>query len=1504
MTEDPLGNFSEPTRSWFSSAFASPTPAQRAAWELVASGKDALVIAPTGSGKTLAAFLWSLDRLASGAPGPGDRVPGAAGAPAPATGQRPSRRARRTGVRVLYVSPLKALAFDIERNLRAPLKGIAAAALGLGLEPPQISIGVRTGDTPQEERRRMRRYPPDILITTPESLFLLLTSQARALLAGVETVIVDEVHAVAGTKRGAHLALGLERLDELCARRPQRIGLSATVRPAATVARYLSGTRAAAVADITTTEAGTRLPAEWLDLSVSVPLEDITAPGEGVHPLLAAKVEPAQGYGDPEAAVARRSMWPHLDAALLELIQAQRSTIVFANSRRLAERLCARLNDLAGKEIARAHHGSVAGEQRVAIEEELKAGRLPAVVATSSLELGIDMGAVDLVVQVGAPDSVASGLQRVGRAGHHVGAVSRGIFFPRYRGDLLAAAVVAERMRLGLIEELAYPNNPLDVLAQQVVAMVAMDDWDVDSLARLIRRAASFAELPLSALNGVLDMLSGRYPSDEFAELRPRLNWDRTNNELSARRGAQYLAVVSGGTIPDRGLYGVFLAGEGGSRVGELDEEMVYESRIGEVFVLGASSWLIEDITPDRVLVSPAPGRAGKMPFWHGDAPGRPVELGRALGEFVRELQSQGAGSAQDRLRAAGLDDFASGNLLRYLQEQRQAAGTLPDDKTIVVERFRDELGDWRVCIHSFFGARVHAPWAQAVQARLAAEYGVEVQCIYSDDGIVVRLPETDEIPEYRFMVFESEDVEDIVIGEVGNSALFASRFREAAARSLLLPRRRPGRRTPLWQQRQKSAGLLQVASHYLSFPILLETFRECLQDVFDVPALVGLMEEIARREVRVVEVETAIPSPFASSLQFGYVSAFLYEGDAPLAERRAQALSLDRSLLSELLGRDELRELIDEESLTTLERELQHLTQERKARHADDVHDILRDLGDLDCAELAARCAAASLKGIMAELTSSGRALSVRVGGAARFIAAQDLARYRDALGVAPPVGVPGAWLEPVADPLGELVARWARTHGPFTPTEPALRLGLGPCLIADALARLAASGRVVQGEFRPGGSGTEWIDAGVLRRLRRRSLAAWRKEVEPVPPEALARFELAWHGIGRSGAADATPEALYEIIGRLQGAAVPASTLERQVLPVRLSGYSPALLDELCASGEVVWSGRGSLGADDGWVCLALAESAPALLPRPTGTPSPRATRVLEELTNKGALFFRQLAQACGIDDDRDLLDLLWELVWAGRITNDTLAPLRGLLGSARGSSSRARPRRPVRRLGPPAGAGRWSLVPAAAASPTERLAAAADQLLQRHGVVTRAAVAAEGTRGGFAAVYPVLKAMEEAGKIRRGYFVEGLGGAQFAGPASVDRMRALSDTAPRDSAEVLAATDPASVYGAALPWPERGEEKGHRAGRKAGAVVVLVSGRLVLYAERGGRSLLSYSDDQDLLQLAVEALALAVRDGVAGVLNVERADGGPVLDSALAPRLEAAGFSLSSRGLRLRA
>ncbi|APU23020.1 helicase family protein [Actinoalloteichus sp. GBA129-24] len=1735
--------FSPATRDWFGTTFPAPTSAQTGAWRAAARGGHALVIAPTGAGKTLAAFLWALDRLA-------------------VTGPPAEPRAR---CRVLYVSPMKALAVDVERNLRGPLAGIGRSATRLGLPAPDITVGMRTGDTDSATRRGFNRTPPDVLVTTPESLFLLVTSAARESLRGVATVIVDEVHAVAGGKRGAHLAVSLERLDALLVRPAQRIGLSATVRPVEEITTFLAaGAPVEVVRPVHPKEVAVRVEVPVADMSrldeqqaepvpPAAPANRRRGAGPGSsRPAVGAAVEDAEESGATSSAkapaggeaaavpaadsVPSASIWPAVERRVLDLVRAHRSTIVFVNSRRLAERLTARLNELVAEEtaaqdgarlagpeldgegfarvdldrlsdldgragagaaadpdaalgpaepddaaegdgsagpsaetpdvggatdqtsgpqtgppttartpgaatggravaarpgsagaalagagrpagpvrfpaeavgqsgvatgapsvIAKAHHGSMARAQRTEVEEELKAGMLPCVVATSSLELGIDMGAVDLVIQVEAPPSVAAGLQRVGRAGHHVDAVSTGVVLPKFRGDLVSCAIVAERMRSGAIEEIRFPRNPLDVLAQHIVAMVAMEPWSVAELAALVRRAAPFTGLPDSALHAVLDMLAGRYPSEEFGELRARIVWDRTADVLHARPGAQRLAVTSGGTIPDRGLFTVTTPGgegEPGARVGELDEEMVYESRVGDTFLLGTSSWRVQEITHDRVIVTPAPGLPARMPFWKGDSPGRPLELGIALGGFVREIVAADPDSARRRAEAAGLDVWACDNLLAYLAEQRAATGRVPDDRTVLLERFRDELGDWQWVLHSPFGDRVNAPWALLIAARLRDRLGVDPQLVHSDDGIVLRLPAelAEEHGEHTVaaedVLFEPDEVERLVSQEVGSSALFAARFRECAARSLLLPRWDPRRRSPLWRQRQRSAQLLTVAARYDQFPVMLETMRECLRDVYDLPGLVTVFRDASARRVEVVEVETRAPSPFARALLVGYVAMFLYGEDVPLAERRAAGLTLDATLLGELLGSEAVRDLLDPTVLAEVEAALQRTDPEYHVTDAEGVADLLRFLGDLGSEEIIAR---GGLLDWVTELVTAGRAIEVIVAGERRWIAVEDAARYRDALGTTLPAGLPAALLTATSDALGDLLIRFARGRGPFRAAEAAARFGLGVGPVTDRLDRLRVSGRLVRGELRPveaetaipGGLGTptEYCDAEVLRRLRRGSLARLRAEVEPVEPAALGRFLPDWHGVlpapplpagpegtapgldGTSVGADdsevgaarrgrgadgggtastarsrvdaASPDEVLAVIEQLAGAPLPASAVESMILGARLPDYRPAALDELTAAGEVVWCGCGPLGAGDGWLALAPADLAELILPPPAAEDPVLDTdlhRALLTALASGGLFFRGLVERIAAwSTDRgeprqaegDLVTALWQLVWAGLVTNDTLAPLRALLG---GGAATHRPRRQAPRgrraglrvsrhgrpmlgaSGPPTVAGRWSLVPVRETDPTRRAHAQAEALLARHGVLTRGAVEGERVPGGFAGVYRVLRAMEESGRCRRGLLVRGPGGAQFAVPGAVDGLRAFSREAGRldgrPAASVLAAADPAQPYGAALPWPASIGAGGHRPGRKAGALIALVDGEPVLYVERGGKSLLSFTEDETALRTATAALVDVVRSGRTEPLVLSRADGEQALGSRLAAVLQQAGFRATPKGLRLR-
>jgi ATP-dependent Lhr-like helicase len=1573
---DPFACFDPVTAEWFKAVFDAPTAPQRMGWPVIARGESALILAPTGTGKTLTAFLWCLDRLML----------------------HPRPEDRKKGTRIIYVSPLKALAVDVERNLRSPLAGIANMARRRGVTFHEPTISVRTGDTPQRERARYRRDPADILITTPESLYLLLTSQGAESLRTADTVIIDEIHALVPTKRGAHLALTLERLEALVKRPLQRIGLSATQRPLEEVARFLGGVdlQPLSVSEPQTPRAlsfrlspGERAgdhdsepnstPSEhaaWdtdtpdpaalryrpvtivnasarkqLKLRIEVPVEDMAR--------LSTMEEIPSG---PASQMPRRvSIWNAIHPRLLELIRERNSTILFVNSRQVAERLAGALNELAEEPIARAHHGSLAAPQRAVIEEQLKAGQIKALCATSTLELGIDMGAVDLVIQIEAPPSVASGMQRIGRAGHHVDAVSEGILFPKYRADLVACAAVTQAMHQGHIESTRFPRNPLDVLCQQLVAIVAhppsavpvklnkprkikpgevlpqepKPEVPVDALYDLVRRAAPFGGLTRSAFDGVLDLLSGRYPSDEFAELRPRLTWDRVRNVVTARDGAARLAILNAGTIPDRGLYGVFLAhSEGKSvRVGELDEEMVFESHPNETFILGASTWRIVDITHDRVLVEPAPGQPGKMPFWKGDGPGRPLEFGRRIGALVRELRAVPKAAALTRLVAEhDLDPNAADNLLQFLADQEAATGSVPDDRTIVIERCRDELGDWRVCVLTPFGSRIHIPWAMAVRARIRATGGPEVETLWGDDGFVLRFPDTDEPPDPDWFLVESADAMQLVLRQLGSTALFAGRFREAAGRALLLPRRRADIRSPLWQLRKRSYDLLSVASRYPSFPLLLESYRECLRDVFDMPALVETLRAIEQRQLRVHVVETRKPSPFASSLLFSYVANFLYDGDAPLAERRAQALTIDQDQLRELLGEADLRELLDADAIAEVEETAQCLAENYRARSADGIHDLCLRLGDLSREELAGRVVSPDLLTQVDRLVGSRRLLELRIAGEKRLVAAEDAARYRDALGIPLPPGIAASLLEPVAQPVLELVRRYARTHGPFTTREPADRFALDAESVESVLRQLAHEGRVLEGGFRPGGLHREWCDAEILRQIRRKSLARLRREVEPVEQSTLARLLTHWQGVlapRRVGPAHL--DALLDAIENLQGAPLPASLLESSILPARVSGYDPAGLDTLIAAGEVAWAGVEPIGERDGRIALYLADKLPLLAqPRPITEPlSEREDKLIAVLESTGASFFDSLHRSVGGGYPGETIDALWTLVWRGLLTNDSLHALRAYTMRPNSARTSRRPNQNgavfrSRRTTPTNAQGRWSLLPLRSEkngpTATEASHALAMQLLNRYGVLMRESVAAENVPGGFSAVYDVLKALEQSGRIRRGYFVAGLGATQFALPAAIDLLRQLRNAPDVEKPEFvqLAASDPANPYGSVLRWPdlpvagEDSESAPRILTRAAYAEVILRNGQLIAWVRRNNPNLLVFLPAEEPERThAAEGLAhlLSTRgqermqtDRHHGVL-ITTINGQPAVVHPMARFLMDAGFHPGPLGMHLR-
>ena len=1555
--DNPLKLFHPITEKWFREALGEPTTPQREGWPAIARGESTLILAPTGTGKTLAAFLWCLDGLMFAEP----EINGA------------------RGCRVVYLSPLKALAADVEKNLQRPLEGIAAMAREEGVDVRIPQITMRSGDTPARDRARFLRHPGDILITTPESLYLMLTSRAGEMLRSVETVIVDEIHAMVPTKRGAHLALSLERLEALVrtsgAGPLQRIGLSATQRPLEEVARFLGGGKsssqrvsepadplpvvrsplyeetlndqemeaASAISDtgefgnrpVTIVNAGAR---KQLELRVEIPVEDMAR----------LNVRPE---GEKDEGPKRTSIWQSMYPKVVEIIQGRRSTLIFVNARRVAERMAAAINELAGEPIARAHHGSLAAAQRKEIEDLLKAGEIKALVATSSLELGIDMGAIDLVIQIEAPPSVASGMQRIGRAGHQVGAASHGILIPKYRSDLVACAAVTQAMHEGHVESTRFLRNPLDVLAQQIVAIVAHPPMSVEeaertarrgdedagpgiayeSLWELVRGAAPFGAMSRASFNGVLDMLSGLYPSDEFAELRPRVTWDRERGWLTPRAGVKRIAIINGGTIPDRGLYGVFLSGERDKpvRVGELDEEMVFESKAGEVFLLGASAWRIDEITQDRVLVSPAPGEAGKMPFWHGDRAGRPMEFGRRIGALVRELRAMPQAVAIAALvKQHDLDANAAENLLRYLDDQESSAGVVPDDATVLIERVRDELGFWRVCVLTPFGSRIHAPWAMAAAAKLAAAGGPsDVELMWSEDGFVLRFPDTDEPPNVAPFLPSAAEASELVTAQLGSTAMFAAKFREAASRALLLPRRRMDGRTPLWQQRKRAYDLLSVASRFASFPILLEAYRECLRDVFDMPALMEVLRGIESGTLNVRTVDSQKPSPFAAALLFSYVANYIYDGDAPLAERRAQALSIDQDQLRELMGDADLRELLDARAIEETEEQLQAVAEGYRARGVDGVHDLLLRIGDLSPAELQMRVEG-DARELAAKLLRARRVVEVEIAGGRRLIAAEDAGRYRDGLAVKLPKGLPDAFLARVPDAATDLIRRFSRTHGPFTAAECGGRFALEVARVEALLEGLVAAGRVAEGGFRPGGMHREWCDVEVLRTIRRRSLARLRKEIEPVDQRVLARLVTRWQGVvqPRRGL-----DALLDAIESLQGAAVPASILETEILPARISGYKPEQLDTLIAAGEVVWVGMEPLGDKDGRVGLYLAEKIAALWPIALSVVrSPlsdeREERIVAFLRQRGASFFQQMHDGVGGGYPGETLDALWRLVWRGLVLNDTLHALRAYTARPEKPGKRAHmqgPRAKVefrsRRTTPPAAQGRWSVNAAPFAEQKSTVVtnwshAVAQQLLMRYGVVFRETAHAEGLPGGFSAVYDVLKAMEESGKVRRGYFVAELGATQFALPAAVELLRTLRSERQGSAREMvmLAATDPANPYGALLKWPD--VDVTTSLTRSVGARVVICDGCLVMYLRRGNPNVQVFlpEDEPERGQVAralAQFLVSRVRaqrdesaDLRAGML-IATVNGVRVGESAMAQPLLDAGFAVGAMGFYVR-
>ncbi|HEX6533255.1 MAG TPA: DEAD/DEAH box helicase [Gemmatimonadaceae bacterium] len=1529
--------------AWFAETFGGASEPQRLGWPAIETGAHTLILAPTGTGKTLAAFLWELNQLI---------VRGAA-EPLP------------NAVQILYISPLKALGNDIHRNLERPLAELRARFERAGEPFPEIRVAVRTGDTPAAARARMTRKAPHILITTPESLAIMLTApKGRGMFALTRAVIVDEIHAVAGTKRGAHLALSLERLEALCEAPPQRIGLSATQRPLDEVARYLGGC---------TPPADDGAPPEFRPVTIV----DCGL----VKRMELSVVSPVPDLGDVGG-----SVWPAVAELVLGHIRRARTTLVFVNNRAQAERIAARVNALAGEELARPYHGSLARERRLALERALKAGELPALVTTSSLELGIDIGSVDLVLQLQSPKRVSAALQRVGRAGHSLGEASRGVLVPTHRDDLVESAAIVGAMREGDVEPTRVPQNTLDVLAQVLVAMASVEDWTSAAMLRLVRGAYPYHRLARAAFDEVLGMLSGKYASDLAAELEPRLTWDRIGDRVSGSRASRLVATISGGTIPDRGLYTVNLPDR--TRLGELDEEFVHESRVGDVFQLGSATWRIGAIEHDRVVVTPAPGAPARMPFWHGEFSTRSPELSRRVGALRRELARAGADDVAIDAELAeryACDPAAARSLREYVAEQRAATGIVPDDRTILIEHFRDEMGAVRVIVHSVFGGRVNAPWGMALAQRVRETLGrgdeargADVQVLATDDGIMLRLPDLGAPPPVHALLgLSADEAERRVVDEVGATSLFGARFRMSAARALLLPRGSPRRRMPLWLQRLKAGDLLEVVRRFPSFPILVETYREVLRDAFDLESLREVLDAIAAGRVTVRTVETPQASPFAASLQFGFVMDWMYADDTPRAERRAALLSVDRTLLGEVMGEEESDD-DTAHALAELLAERRGTAPGRRARSADELAHLLDRAGDLSVEELRERVAEPEARGSavdpLEELLASARAVAIPFatpGGVEwRVVLAESYPTYAAAFGAERVARVrvgraleeraagdvlPAALATPVLEPRAarrEILARFLALAGPITVSEVRARYGWGARWIEARLTEWERTGRLVCARFRRGVTATEWCSRRIAERARRRALAALRRQIQPVELPAFASFLQHWQHVDPRERLDG-PDGLEIVLHQLAGAPRPAEGWERDYLPARLGSYDPGWLSRLGASGQVMWAGDARADASGALVLAAVrffprGEGAlwlPEMVDAPLGD---AAVLVRETLERMGASFVADLQASTGLAM-LPVRDALRELVAAGIVTNDTVEAMREVARlrplPARGgrdepdptrwlpSTFTPSPGRPVvqrrpsaRRLpkwrrpdlpGPASGwVGRWSLVRPARGAPggswgvlapeEERAEAIARRWLERYGVVTRDWWRRERPAVSWRAIYRELRRLELRGEVRRGYFVEGLSGAQFALPDAVERLRAARDEGSDAPLVVLAASDPANPYSLPLesvPRTTLTRPRGH------GALLVTRAGVVLVSAEGRGRRV-HVADGLAPAEVTAAAGALGEHLRRAAALaqgarrrdaKIEAIDGAPAIESAHVPAFRAAGWRLEPDGLR---
>jgi ATP-dependent Lhr-like helicase len=1485
-----LQDFHPIVRQWFEETFGEPSPPQVLGWPAISSGKNTLILAPTGSGKTLAAFLWAINHLV----------------------EQHLREELRPGVRILYVSPLKALNNDIERNLESPLHGIREQARKSGLKLPTIRTSVRTGDTPQSKRASMLKHPPDILITTPESLYLMLTAkQARKMFTTVQYVIVDEIHSICSNKRGVHLSITLERLASLAEQEFVRIGLSATQRPLELIAAFLGGR-------------------EWIGKKlVPRPVQIVDA---GQRKAMDLRVECAV----PDfSLLAQESVWPLVFTELLELIRLHKTTLIFVNNRRLAERVAAKLNEMltdthdtfnqyavptrpsntpqlqhsitpssvSNPDLVQAYHGSMSRHAREQMETDLKAGKLRALVATSSLELGIDIGSIDLVVQLQSPKGVARGLQRVGRSGHLVNASSKGRIFPTYREDLVEAAVVARAMVAHDVEPTSIPTNCLDVLAQQIVAMVSVEEWNVDELFDLIRQSHCYHSISKKLYAGVLQMLAGRYTNDAFRELRARISWDKVNNTLRALPGSSQLAITSGGTISDRGYFGVYLE-DGKTKVGEVDEEFVYESRVGDTFILGTNVWRMNGIDANRITVTPAPGQPARMPFWRGEGIGRSVDMGKQIGAFRSEMNRKlDSPECLTWLQYEfPIDHRAAWNIQEYFRKQHDATGAIPHDKLLIIEGFRDEIGDPRIVIHSPFGRRINGLLGFVAVHRVQQMLKATPQMLYNDDGVLLRCSDVDALPLNFFDGLTIKEAEEIVLNDLLSSPLFGGQFRQNAARALLMPRIAPGKRTPLWLQRLRAADLLQVARQFNDFPIVIETMREVLNDILDFNTFKGIVGQIENGTIAIESVQTEVPSPFAASMLFDFIAVYMYEWDQPREDRQSQYLSINRELLSEVVETESISSLLRPEAISTVELQLQRKAEGYKARSPEELLEFLLHIGDLTDEEVEERCIGEGA-GFLETLASNGRAVQIRLGNKKRWIAGEE---------------------EDLYDNFGEernastILLRYLQSSGPTTTDELARRFGLTEDQVESILTKIAA-GQIIGGRFNKNLDQPQWCYRPNLERIHRQTIGILRREIKPSSLAEFTHFLFHWQHVHPSRQLSG-PTGVQQCLEQLQALPLPAEVWERDILRSRVSGYSQELMNQIGTNGSFVWTGRGS----GKMRCLLRGEGSTYLDPPADEfetSLSAGARRVLEYVRKNGASFFSDIRTDAQLSLD-GLNKSIAELFWGGFITNDLFTELQNVKRLSHIESNiptervemldpRHNPRRPklmqaVRKAikQVPGWSGRWSLVhlPGVMGEDItleERAHRQALQLLERYGIVAREFYRREELLP-WALIAADMQRMEMRGDIRRGYFVEGLSGMQFALPTAVEDLRRLRSERNGDQSPLLVnACDPANPYGTGIDLQEKTRRWDQMRFTKISSnYLVFRMGIPILLIENYGTRLWTLAETTEeilinALRIFVRAMQLVHQLHPAKSITIEHCDGIRPVQSPLEPALRSLGF-----------